>query len=110
MSRAIPNGKLPVHPPSVSNSDGVFEDSDSSGLGYGLTKREHFAGLAPDNVPRWFFQVFAESKNSKPEFTWSRESTEFTIGECGFTQDGEIAMYFAWRAYYADALLKELSK
>ena len=76
----------------------------------GLTKREHFSSLAPDNIPSWFFQVFAESDKNKPEYTWHREATNHQIGECGFTQDGEVAMYFAWRTYYADELLKELSK
>ena len=50
MTRPIPNGNLPAHPPSVSNSDGVFEDSDSSGLGYGLTKRESFAMAAMQGI------------------------------------------------------------
>jgi len=74
----------------------------------GLTKREHFAGLAPDNIPQWFQQVFAEK--AAPELTWHRESNDFQIGECGWTQDGERALYFAWRAHYADALLAELEK
>ena len=74
----------------------------------GLTKREHFAGLAPDNIPQWFHRVFGEKAD--PILTWHRESSDFQIGECGWTQEGEIALYFAWRTYYADALLKELSK
>lgn len=74
----------------------------------GLTKREHFAGLAPDNIPQWFMQVFSNTADDK--LTWHRESNDFQIGECGFTTEGEIALYFAWRTYYADALLLELSK
>ena len=75
---------------------------------YGLTKREHFAGLAPDNIPQWFHQVFAENAGKK--LTWHIEGNDFQIGECGWTQEGEQALYFAWRTYYADALLKELAK
>jgi len=72
----------------------------------GLTKREHFAGLAPDNIPTWFHQVFSE--NADPKLTWHREGNDFQIGECGWTQEGEVALYFAWRTYYADELLKQL--
>ena len=50
MTRPISNGNLPAHPPSVSNSDGVFEDSDSCGLGYGMTKREAFAMAAMQGI------------------------------------------------------------
>ena len=72
----------------------------------GLTKREHFAGLAPDNIPTWFHRVFFE--NADPKLTWHREGNDFQIGECGWTQEGEVALYFAWRTYYADELLKQL--
>lgn len=75
---------------------------------YGLTKREHFAGLSPDNIPQWFHSVFAETAD--PKLTWHREGSDLQIGECGWTQEGDIALYFAWRVYYADALLKELNK
>jgi hypothetical protein len=74
----------------------------------GLTKREHFAGLAPDNIPSWFHHEFADS--SDESLTWHREGNSYQIGECGWTKEGEIALYFAWRTYYADALLKELAK
>ena len=74
----------------------------------GLTKREHFAGIAPDNIPNWFYMVFSETAD--PKFTWYRESNDFQIGECGLTQKGEIALYFSWRTYYADELLKQLDK
>ena len=50
MTRPITNGNLPATPSSVSNSDGVFEDSDSTGLGYGLTKREAFAMAAMQGI------------------------------------------------------------
>lgn len=74
----------------------------------GLTKREYFAGLAPDNIPRWFHQKFAETADK--ELTWHTEGSSLRSAECGWTQKGEIALYFAWRTYYADALLKELAK
>ena len=41
--------------------------------------------------------------------TWALWSAS-AIGECGWTQEGEKQLYFAWRAYYADTLLKELDK
>ena len=75
----------------------------------GLTKREHFSILAPDNIPQWFSHVFAE-KNLDSKFTWHREGNGLQISECGFTPEGEQALYFAWRTHYADQLLKELSK
>ena len=84
MTRSITNGNLPAHPPSVSNSDGVFEDSDSTGLGYGLTKREHFAGLAMQGM------------SSHPDF---------------FGMDVKFAENIAADSVkFADALLKELNK
>ena len=84
MTRPITNGNLPATPPSVSNSDGVFEDSDSTGLGYGLTKREAFAMAA------------MQGKCSHPEFyncsdTWAEEIAKNSVK-------------------MADALLKELEK
>ncbi len=103
------NSNTPAYPQSNDEVVKAFMETEQVAPN-GLTKREHFAGLAPDNIPNWFFQVFAESKDNKPEFTWHREATDHDIGECGFTQEGEVAMYFAWRTYYADALLKELSK
>ncbi len=76
------NGNLPATPPSVSNSDGVFEGSNSSGLGYGLTKREYFAGLAMQGM------------SSHPDF---------------FSCDPLFAERIAKDAVkFADALLKEL--
>ena len=105
----IKNADKPASPTHYSNftnahggSDEFYSDNE------GLTKREHFVGLAPDNIPTWFHQVFAEKAD--PKLTWHREGNDFQIGECGFTQEGEIALYFAWRTYYADALLKELAK
>ena len=73
-----------------------------------LDRRDHFAGLAPDNIPNWFHQVFAET--APDEFTWHMEGTRYTVSECGLTQEGEAAIYFAWRAYYADMMLAELEK
>ena len=102
------NSDMPSSP--VFRSDGFMARGNDGEKYRGLTKREHFSSLAPDNIPPWFFQVFAESDKNKPEYTWHREATNHQIGECGFTQDGEVAMYFAWRTYYADKLLSELSK
>jgi len=92
-------------------SQPIIDDQISTGnteVFYGLTKREHFAGLAPDNIPMWFNQVFAETADKK--LTWHREGNDFQIGECGWTAEGERALYFAWRTYYADELLKQLEK
>lgn len=97
-SKAYHNGQHSVNP--------VVAEFDV--LQEGITKREHFASLAPDNTPQWFQQVFSET--AKPELTWHRESNDFQVGECGWTQEGERALYFAWRTYYADALLAELEK
>ena len=100
----IKNGDLPANPTQYQDSCNGELYSDNTGL----TKREHLASLAPDNIPQWFMQVFSNTADDK--LTWHRESNDFQIGECGFTTEGEMALYFAWRTYYADALLKELSK
>ena len=87
MTRAISNGNLPASPSSVSNSEGVFEDSDSTGLGYGLTKREHFAAMAMQNILTSFNPY---------------EQGDFDSSDFELTAKLSVGM--------ADALLKELSK
>lgn len=70
----------------------------------GLTKREYFASKTPENPPKWF--------EDKCHSEWSVEECEqyfFDDGvNCGFSAKGKEFIYFAWRTYYADALLKEL--
>ncbi|URC15432.1 hypothetical protein JLT2_64 [Paraglaciecola Antarctic JLT virus 2] len=60
----------------------LLEQDCIGDTGLGLTKREHFAGLAPE-MPSWFIE-----------------------GRSLYAKE----LYFAWRTYYADELLKELDK
>ena len=127
------NSDMPAMPSSVSNSDGCVEDSNVNGYGYGLTKREHFAGLAPE-MPEWFESSFTVDLSdidspihTKEEIRLSNEyrSDNYGLSELDFkigsrvsgelyqyTQEIESERirksYFAWRSYYADQLLAEL--
>ena len=83
------NSDMPAMPQTIEPSENLERQSQSLGLEcnsthyLGLTKREHFAGLAPE-MPNWFIN------------SYRHVNTE--------------AAFFAWRTYYADALLKELDK
>ena len=57
----------------------VMNESEIHGQHYGLTKREHFAAMAPD-IPSWYDQ----------------SETNF------------VKRYFSWRCFYADSMLMEL--
>jgi hypothetical protein len=128
------NGSMPAHPSAISNGDGCVEDSNSNGYGYGLTKREHFASLAP-KMPEWFalsFKVvvsdidpithtddelrFASEYQSE---NYGLDESEFKIGSRVLSElnsymdqvenERNVKSFFAWRTYYADQLLKELA-
>ena len=102
----------------------------------GLTKREMFAMHAPSEIPGWFSNNFnADISNiEKPEFSahqkemmneyqsdnYNISDEDFKIGSEASSADCEYRyrcdiererqMYFAWKLYHADALLKELEK
>lgn len=63
----------------------------------GLTKREMFAMSAPE-APSWFKnKLHADDVNYRQE-------------ESKSASDGANYLFFAWRTYYADALLSELER
>jgi len=99
----------------------------------GLTKREHFASIAPE-MPSWFGSSFKVIDSDFPAIDHSDEqirlSNEYNSDNYGLSEQdfetgsrvsGEIRKhlidldnehikksFFAWRTFYADELLKEL--
>jgi hypothetical protein len=89
----------------TANCQGSIQD------GMGLTKREHFAVLAPDAMPQWFFSVWSEADDNKnKDYIWHRKGILDIPDQRGLTEKGEVAIYFAWRTFYANGLLTELNK
>lgn len=102
----------------------------------GLTKREMIAMYAPIEIPEWYRLSFKADTSmiDKPilsehevnmmnEYTndnYGLSNEDFKIGEGAFLMmreyheavrlESEERMYFSWRSYYSDALLKELEK
>lgn len=94
----------------------------------GLTKREHFAGTAPDQIPDWFdpsYPAFEsplndqESKDAAEVYADNFSYMRFSAGEKACQKSNEALRkycksrdehrYFAWRSYYADAIIETLS-
>ena len=73
-----------------------------------LTKREHFAGLAPNEIPNWYTQFWLEGLTKAEHEKYHYSYEEYGVDCVSMNQDAKVKMYFAWRTYYADALLKEL--
>jgi hypothetical protein len=123
------NGNMPAAPT-------IYADMGHNGQreifcdNQGLTKREHFAGLAPQ-MPDWFEKVFQFEQFKSPltdeewQITSVYKQEEYDHDEferaaelnklhadaiTDYQQKKQISMYFAWRAFYADALLAELEK
>ena len=115
------NGDMPASPlPSA--------DLGLGGDDIGLTKREHFSGLAPE-APEWFSidrpdfispltDVEEEDRKeySNENYGYSRfeEGSEASrkYGAAIFKAELEFKSerFFAWRVYYADQLLKALNE
>lgn len=100
----------------------------------GLTKREYFAGLAPQKIPEWFDFAADLSFIKKPELTDHQlkmmdeyNSDNYGLSEedfnTGSSANAEMSAYysktsietkkqryFAWKVFHADELLKELLK
>ena len=110
-------------------------DEGEYGQHYGLTKREHFAGLAPENIPDWFSRGFKHTSSiPNTEYTEDQKNLanqyfndNYGLSETDWKEASELAaeisaynnkvsieyesaMYFSWRAHYSDQLLKELEK
>lgn len=125
------NGNMPVSPNTVENIYNARNYSDSwERAALGLTLRQHFAGAAPQ-MPEWFEKVFQFEQFKSPltdeewqitsvyrqeeyghdEFERAAELNQIRAAAITeYQQKKQIAMYFAWRAFYADALLAELEK
>ena len=77
----------------------------------GLSIREQFAMAAPSEIPKWFLCAWLDKPEANnPDYHWYREADVCGPSEAGLTDKGEQALYFSWRAHYADALLAELER
>ena len=94
------NADLPAMP---TDFTWVADHETHHEMNSGLTKLEHFAGLAPV-MPVWFEAKFLSdtSLNLGIDFT-----TQHSQG-LSTSLEGEEAMFLAWPVYYAKALLKQL--
>ena len=74
-----------------------------------INKKLYFAAHAPSEVPKWYLNKFAD--NCKEDsYIWSRESVGIIPPETGFTPEGEEALYFSWRVYYAEQMVLVIEK
>lgn len=132
------NANQPANPIKLNNrvDDGsgniVIEECDD--YFHGLTKREHFAGLAPSDVPDWFEFQADFSNIVAPDLTqhqldmmgeyraenYDISEEDFKVGsdahslmssyECKLEREQSKQRYFAWKVYHSDELLAELDK
>ena len=124
-------GDMPAMPQSIAQSqDGGIHLSSEYGY-EGMTIREQFAMATPDTIPDWFKAKFRseykefESPLTEVEVTHYIAYREYDYAYPHFDEGAKVAakldaastqyeaelneaLYFAWRAYYADALLTEL--
>lgn len=128
------NGNMPAAPVHEiiehCGFDGSLTSVKTECVHAGLSKREHFAGIAPQ-VPLWFERVFQFEEFNSPlsDEEWQvsaiyrREdyghkdfnkamdlNSKYMTAHNEYEQKKEIARYFAWRTFYSDALLAELEK
>ena len=71
----------------------------------GLTKLEHFAGLAPA-MPSWFEYKCV----SNPSLNGGIDCMHSNKTESWITEEAKELMFMAWPVYYAKALLAQLEK
>ena len=84
------NADMPAMPiPITANGRGAIDSMEYRKENGGITKLEHFAGLAPV-MPDWFEKKFIASLGS------------------GTEEANEEKAFMAWPVYYAGALLKQL--
>lgn len=117
----------------------IVETKDASSLSLGITKREYFARIAPEEIPNWFVHV-ALPVVKKPkgwsdypeDFPFRQEMKAWQHDPC-YDLPEELAdfqkswedygtecaehrkmenetRYFQWRVYYANQLIAELNK
>ena len=119
------NSELPAMPNTP--SDFGYVDTKTQGA----TKREYFASRAPEEIPLWFYNMF-EARDLPEALTFTSEEVECIqaykdgdyctenyekgqdlynkqlVRDKEIGEQWETQLYFAWRVYYADMLLKEL--
>ena len=99
------NKDMPAMPlPLAANEQEFLDVGEYSGK-IGLTKLEHFAGLAPI-MPGWFETKFV----SNPSLNGGIDCMNFNKTESWTTEEAKELMFMAWPVYYAKALLAELEK
>lgn len=105
----------------------------------GLSKREYFAGLAPETIPDWFEGTYPEKPTAPQAWTslpdsdpnkkalqawhwdpiydlpdelqwYQRAWSKFWSDERNWETENRKIRYFQWRVFYSEALLKELEK
>ena len=74
----------------------------------GLTKREMMAMNAPE-MPDWFGEEWSMKFAGNDRY-FNSDVDEYGCAVREKTKSGRSAMYFAWRAHYADELLAELER
>ena len=124
MDNAIENGTMPAMPISEEATDRVIEGVE---IYTGLTKREQFAMAAPADIPVWFheenrldfkFELSDEEEellkiydedygNPRLEESWAVRR-KLNAAKAAAELDHDKKIFFKWRAYYADELLKAL--
>ena len=105
---SIKNGNMPAIPmyDNYGKASEIFCDKGESYRRVeGLTKRETFAMNAPV-MPPWFELEFLQN----PELNKGKDFLITNGYECATSEDGKKAMFMAWPAYYADALLAQLEE
>lgn len=130
----IKNGDKPINPICGSTERSVDKYDHSKGYfnANGLTKREHFAVTAPD-MPKWFVKLNPiDSSILTGDFTEQqyKDAQEVRNENYGYERfdegnkalslisayeqsvldSHEVAIYFKWRTFYADNLLKALEQ
>ncbi|MEL1213723.1 hypothetical protein [Aeromonas caviae] len=105
------NADMPAMP--VLNGDNEPAEFDHSfyrngNLAVGLTKREVMAMHAPE-MPDWFGEEWSMKFAGEDRY-FKSDVDEYGCAVREKTRVGRSAMYFAWRAHYADAMLAELEK
>lgn len=112
------NADSPANPCEISPSRGAIAQAIGGDLDapvakthLGLTKREMMAMNAPE-MPDWFHDWWREEYINN-DFYFGDSAAPIQAGierSRTITKHGLKALYFAWRAHYADELLSELER
>lgn len=103
------NADMPAMPVVADQRVGNVEKSTSEATG--LTKREMMAMNAPE-MPDWFYDCWRDEYIDN-DFYFGDSAAPIQAGlerSRTITKHGLKALYFAWRAHYADELLAELDR